>query len=56
MNPINSDLLEDALKKASVSYKRDVFLNIGHGVGLAKGTIAEPWFQNAIEFIENNNK
>lgn len=54
VNPINSDLLEDALKKAGVSYKRDVFLNIGHGVGLAKGTIAEPWFQSAIEFIENN--
>ncbi len=52
VNPINSDLLEEALKTAGVSYRRDVYPNIGHGVGLAKGTNAENWFNNALEFIE----
>ncbi len=53
VDPINSNLLEESLKKAGVSYKRDVFLGVGHGVGLAKGTNAEKWFDKAIEFIEN---
>ena len=52
VNPINSDLLEEAFKKAGVVYKRDVFNNVGHGVGLAKGSNAENWFNNAITFIE----
>lgn len=52
VNPINSDLLEEAFKKAGVIYKRDVFLDVGHGVGLAKGTNAESWFNKALEFIE----
>ena len=52
VNPANSDLLEEAFKKAGISYRRDVFLKVGHGVGLAKGTNAEKWFDNAIKFIE----
>lgn len=52
VNPINSDLLEEAFKKTGVTYKRDVFLKVGHGVGLAKGTNAENWFKNAMDFIE----
>ena len=54
VNPINSDLLEEAFKKAGVRYKRDVFLKVGHGVGLAEKTNAKEWFNHAIEFIENN--
>lgn len=55
VNPINSDLLEEALKEAGVSYRRDVFENIGHGVGLGKDTNAESWFNNALEFIEQES-
>jgi len=53
VNPINSDLLEEAFKKVGIPYKRDVFINVGHGVGLGKKTNAKEWFNNAIEFIEN---
>lgn len=54
VNPINSDLLEEAFKQANVRYKRDVFLNVGHGVGLGKKTNAKDWFGHAIEFMKND--
>ena len=53
VNPINSDLLEEAFKKANVRYKRDVFSGVGHGVGLGKKTNAKEWFEHAIEFMKN---
>ena len=53
VEPINAELMENALKNANVKYRRDVYENVGHGVGLGEKTAAEGWFNNAFEFINN---
>lgn len=54
--PHNSTMLADALSLTGVTNKIDEFENIGHGVGLAKNTNAEPWFKTAVEFWESQSK
>lgn len=51
--PLNSKMLAEALAKVSVTYKVEEYEGIGHGVGLAKNTAAEPWFKNAVRFWES---
>ena len=53
VDPLNSKMLIEALKKAGVPHKIEEYEGIGHGAGLAKGTIAEPWFSNAVSFWES---
>lgn len=52
VDPRNSRMLAEALKKAGVLYRHEEFEGVGHGVGLAKGTNAEPWFAHAVSFWE----
>lgn len=48
--PINSKMMVQALEKASVPHKAEEYEGIGHGAGLAKGTVAENWLKNAVTF------
>lgn len=48
--PLNTKMLAEALEKASVPYKVEEYEGIGHGAGLAKGTVAEGWLNNAVAF------
>lgn len=50
VDPINSRKLESALKMAGVPYEAETYEGIGHGVGLAVGTDASKWFEDAVEF------
>lgn len=50
VDPINSRMLESALKMAGVPYEAETYEGIGHGVGLAVGTNASKWFEDAVEF------
>ena len=52
VDPINSCALAKALENAGVPYLHEEFAGVGHGVGLAKSTNAEPWFDHAIVFWE----
>lgn len=46
----NSVLMSNALKEKNIRYELKIYPNIGHGVGLAKGTTAESWFNDAVKF------
>lgn len=50
VDPKNSRMLEAALRAAGVPHVAEQFEGVGHGVGLAKGTTAEPWFAHALAF------
>ena len=50
-----SQSLFKAFKKADVTYLRDVFLSVGHRTGLANGTNAEKWFNNASDLLRKRN-
>ncbi len=52
VDPLNSRMLAKALGQAGVSYRHEEFEGVGHGVGLAKGTAAGPWFDHAASFWE----
>ncbi len=54
--PLNTKMLADALKGFSVPCKVEEYEGIGHGAGLAKGTVAEGWFKNAVDFWENQRE
>ncbi len=51
----NTQMLAEALDKAGVPCKVEEYEGIGHGVGLAKGTVAEGWIENAVEFWKNHS-
>ncbi len=51
--PINTKMLAEALGKVSVPCKTEEYEGIGHGAGLAVGTVAEPWFGNAVKFWQS---
>ena len=51
--PINTLMLSEALQKAGVPHQVEVYEGIGHGAGMAKGTVAEEWFGKAVDFWEN---
>ncbi len=48
--PVNTKMLTEALEKAAVPYRAEEYEGIGHGAGLATGTVAEPWFEHAVDF------
>ena len=50
--PYNSIKLCEALTKVGVPCKVEKYEGIGHGAGLAIGTVAEGWFENAVKFWE----
>ncbi len=50
VDPENSRMLEAALRAAGVPYVAEQFEGVGHGVGLAEGTAAEPWLAHAVAF------
>lgn len=54
--PVNSKMLCESLTKVGVPCRMEEYEGIGHGVGLAKGTVAEPWFKNAVSFWESQSK
>ena len=54
VDPANSRLLAAALKHAGIVHRAEEYEGIGHGVGLAKGTDAEVWFDHAVEFWQMN--
>lgn len=50
----NSVMMEQQLEENQVPHKFMLFESVGHGVGLAKGTEAEQWFQEAVQFWESH--
>ena len=53
VNPVNTKMLKTSLDKASVECKVEEYDGIGHGAGLAEGTVAKSWFEHAVEFWES---
>ncbi len=50
--PINTKLLQEALESKGVCHKMSVFPTGGHGCGLAKGTSAESWTEELLDFMK----
>lgn len=50
VTPLNTSMLTKALTEFSVPHKVEEYEGIGHGAGLAAGTVAEGWFESAVEF------
>ncbi len=50
VHPINSRMLRDRLSEFGIPCKVEEYEGIGHGAGLAVGTVAEVWFDNAVDF------
>ncbi len=48
--PENTRRMADALERAGVPYRCEVFPGVGHGVGPGTGTAAEGWIDHALEF------
>ena len=53
VHPLNSKMLKDKLTEFDIPCKIEEYEGIGHGAGLAIGTIAEGWFNNAVEFWQS---
>ena len=51
--PLNTKMMMQALTELSVPCKAEEYEGIGHGAGLAKGTVAECWFSHAVNFWES---
>lgn len=54
--PLNTKMMAEALAGFSVPCETREYEGIGHGAGLAKGTVAESWFRDAVEFWESQMK
>lgn len=52
VDPQNSRLLAKALEEHHIPHEYREFAGVGHGAGLGKGLVCEPWFDEAIAFIE----
>lgn len=50
---INADMLDEAMGEMGVEYVYVRFEEGGHGLGMAKGTVAEGWFEQAADFVDN---
>lgn len=48
--PINSNMMVQALQRYNVEHVYKMYTGVGHGVGLAIGTNAEGWIDDAIKF------
>ena len=53
VHPLNSQMLCDILGKYDIACKVEEYEGIGHGAGLAIGTVAEVWFKNAVDFWQS---
>lgn len=53
---LNTGMLAAALERAGVPHRVEEYEGIGHGAGLAEGTVAEKWFGNAVEFWKNHSR
>ena len=56
VDPENSKMLSEALRRNQVPCQFDTFKGIGHGIGLGEGSAAESWFAHAISFWEDQIK
>jgi len=56
VDPDNTRMMGKALDTAGVPNITEVFEGIPHGAALAKGTDAEHWFGDAVEFWEEQRK
>lgn len=52
VDPENSRMLAKALAEHHIPYEYRKYSGIGHGAGLGKGLVCEPWFDEAVAFIE----
>lgn len=50
VNPKNTRIMYAALQQAKVPCQCRIYPNVPHGVGIAKGTAAENWMQEALPF------
>lgn len=50
VDPINSKLLIEQLKKHHIPCQWREYQNVGHGVGIVKGLPCEGWFEDAVDF------
>lgn len=51
VNVNNTINLEKAMENLEIPHKMKLFLSGGHGIGLGKGTLAEDWLNDALEFL-----
>lgn len=54
VDPENSRMLEKALKEHDVPCQRKEYPGVDHGVGLAEGTAAFGWIEDAVAFWEQH--
>lgn len=54
VKPVNSGMLVKQLKKNNVKYEFHLYPRVGHGVGLATGTSAASWIEDATKFWLSN--
>ena len=54
--PVNSHMLAAALKEHGVPHVFEEYSGVGHGVGVGKGLVCEPWMEHAIAFWEGQRK
>lgn len=55
VSPVNTKMLAQELEKAGVPFKTEEYEGIGHGAGLAEGTVARVWFEHAVDFWKNQS-
>ena len=56
VNPINSQMLAEALKENNVPYVLREYKNVEHGAGLGRGLPCEGWIEEAVSFWMENAK
>jgi acetyl esterase/lipase len=49
-------LLAEALKEHGVPYVFEEYPGVGHGVGVGKGLVCEPWMEHAIAFWDSQRE
>ena len=52
----NTLMLQKSLMENSVECRTTIYPGIGHGVGLAFGTVAEGWIEEAVAFWESHSE
>ena len=50
VDPENSKLLAESLKKQGVKHQYLTFEGVDHGVGIGEGLPCEGWFEKAVQF------
>ena len=49
---VNTELMRKALESHGIYHVCKIYEGVGHGVGLATGTTAEGWVDEAIAFMK----